>query len=84
MMNKVLVNVYVAKLDKDYDIYIPLDLPVGEIANLICKAANILSDNQLRDNNSYAIMDGSNGNFYNLNTIVSNTDIRNGKQLIFF
>lgn len=84
MTNKVLVNVYVIKLDKSYDIYIPLDLPVGEVAKLICKVANILSDNLLNDNSGYAIMDGSNGNFYDLNTIVSNTNIRNGKQLIFF
>ena len=47
MKNKFLINVYVVKLDKNYDIYIPSDLPVGEIANLICKAANILSENQL-------------------------------------
>ena len=84
MNNKFLINVYVVKLDKNYDIYIPSDLPVGEIANLICKAANILSENQLDSNNNYAIMDGSNGKFYDLNTIVSNTNIRNGKQIIFF
>ena len=46
MTNKVLINVYVVKLDKSYDIYIPLDLKVGEIANLICKAANILSQDK--------------------------------------
>ncbi len=84
MTNKVLINVYVVKLDKSYDIYIPLDLKVGEIANLICKAANILSENQLNSNNNYAIMDGSDGKFYDLNTNVSNTNIRNGKQIIFF
>lgn len=84
MKNKVLINVYVVKLDKNYDIYIPLDLPVGEIATLICKAANILSDNQLNTNAGYAIMDGNSGTFYDLNTLVSNTNIRNGKQIIFF
>ncbi|CCY47213.1 unknown [Firmicutes bacterium CAG:822] len=84
MKNKILINAYVVKLDKKYDIYIPIDLPVGEIANLIYKAANILSDNQLNSNSGYAIMDGSSGKFYDLNTIVSNTDIRNGKQIIFF
>ncbi len=84
MKNKVLVNVYVVKLDKNYDIYIPLDLPIGEIATLICKAANILSDNQFIFNDGYAIMDGNNGTFYDLNTIVSNSNIRNGKAIIFF
>lgn len=84
MENKILINVYVVKLDKNYDIYIPLDLPIGEIATLIYKAANILSDNQLNSNTGYAIMDGSSGKFYNLNTIVGNTNIRNGKQVIFF
>ena len=84
MKNKILINVYVVKLDKNYDIYIPMDLPVGEIATLIYKAANILSDNQLNSNTGYAIMYGSSGKFYNLNTIVGNTNIRNGKQVIFF
>ena len=84
MENKVLVNVYVAKLDMDYDIYVPIDLPVGEIANLIYKATNILSDNQLNSNGKYAIMDGATGKFYDLNAIVSTTDIKNGKNLIFF
>ena len=84
MKNKILINVYVVKLDKKYYIYIPLDLPVGEIATLIYNAANILSDNQLNSSTGYAIMDGSSGKFYNLNTIVGDTNIRNGKQLIFF
>lgn len=84
MKNKVLVNVYVVKINKDYDIYIPLDLQVGEIANLIFKATNLLSDINQESNNSFAIMDGSNGTFYDLNSTVSNTNIRNGKQIIFF
>ena len=84
MTNKVLINVYVVKLDKSYDIYIPIDLAVGEIANLINKAANSLSDNQLESNIGDAIMDGDTGKFYNLNTIVEKTNIRNGKQIIFF
>ena len=84
MTNKVLINVYVVKLDKSYDIYIRIDLAVGEIANLINKAANSLSDNQLESNIGHAIMDGDTGKFYNLTTIVEKTNIRNGKQIIFF
>ncbi len=84
MKNKILVNVYVVKLDKKYDIYIPTDLEIGKIANLICKATNLLTENQLNFNGGYAIMNSENGKFYDLNTIVENTDIKNGKELIFF
>lgn len=84
MKNKILVNVYVVKLDKKYDIYIPSDLEIGKIANLICKATSLLNENQLNFNEGYAIMNSENGKFYDLNTIVENTDIKNGKELIFF
>lgn len=84
MKNKVLVNVYVVKLGQNYDIYIPLDLPVGEIVNLISKAISGLSDYQLESNSGHAVMDGNTGKFYNLKEIISNTNIRNGKKLIFF
>ena len=84
MKNKILVNVYVVKLDKKYDIYIPTDLEIGKIANLICKATSLLNENQLNFNEGYAIMNSENGKFYDLNTIVENTDIKNGKELIFF
>ena len=46
MKNKFLVNVYVIKLDKKFDIYIPIDLKVGEIAKLICKATNLLAQDK--------------------------------------
>lgn len=84
MKNKFLVNVYVIKLDKKFDIYIPIDLKVGEIAKLICKATNLLAENQLKNVEKYAIMDNEKGTFYDLNAIVGNTDIKNGKKVIFF
>ena len=57
MKNKFLVNVYVIKLDKKFDIYIPIDLKVGEIAKLICKATNLLAENQLKTGEKYYISD---------------------------
>lgn len=83
MKNKVLINVYVSPLDESYNIYVPIGSRVGKIGNLITQAINSLSD-YVCFKDGYCIMDVSTGTFYDLNQLIKDTDIRNGKNLVIF
>lgn len=76
--NKILVNLYVLTLDKDFEIFIPVDEKVGNVVNLLAKS--LLGD--IPVNKNYAILNLYSGNVYKNNDLIRNTDIQNGTKLI--
>ncbi len=80
--NKILIELYIPLIEKNYDIYIPVNKKVGTIKELIEKALVEITDN------AYIIKDSSNfysketGQIYDVNQTVRDTDIVNGSRII--
>lgn len=80
-MNKILINIYVPNLNKDYDLFIPVNEFIWKINKLVVKSISDLSDGVLDIGFSYVILNIETGRVYNNNEIVINTDIRNTSKL---
>ncbi len=76
--NKVLVNIYIVSLSKNFEIFIPINEKVGNIVKLL---SSILIDSIDFSRNNI-IMNMNSGICYKNNDIVRNTDIRNDTKLV--
>lgn len=83
MDDKVLVNIIVPKLEKKYEIFLPVSKTIGETIILVAKALVELSNGHYQYQNKEKLYNKVTGIQYNLQDIVKSTDIRNGTDLIF-
>lgn len=81
-MNKVLVKVFFPQIDKLYDVWIPINKTIFEIIKLLSKGANDLNNGSFKYSDSLILYDRKTGNYYDWNSIVSDTNIKNGTELI--
>lgn len=81
MKNKVLINLIVPEIDKNYSIYIPVNKKIGNVVNLLSKAVNDLSEGEFPVSNSNLLYN-ANGKKYDVNSLVIKTDIRNSSTLV--
>lgn len=81
-MEKVLVNIYVPFIEKEYELFIPVNRKISIIKKLICKSIVELSDNNYRVNNTISLSNKENNYIYADDDFVIDTDIRNGTKLI--
>ena len=81
-MNKVLVEVLLPASGETYDIRIPLDSQLGEVAILIKKQLETLSKGRFIANNSTMLCDGESGEILDINRFVAELDIKNGSKLM--
>jgi len=82
MKNKVLIELIVPSIDEKYDIFIPVNLKVGEIINLINKSLKELNYGLYQSDIKRSLYDCSSGNNFSLNELIINTNIRNGSKLL--
>lgn len=76
--NKILVSIYIVSLSKNFEIFIPINEKVGNIAKLL---SNTLIDSiDLSRNN--VVMNMDSGVIYKNNDIIRATDIRNDTKLV--
>ena len=82
MNNKILIGLYIPLIEKNYDIYIPVNKKIGTIKKLIEEGLVELTDN------SYVIKEDSNfysketGTIYDVNKTVREPDLKNGSRII--
>ena len=81
-MNKTLVEVHVPAADKKFDVYIPAESKVHEVATLITKAINGLTAGKFKGDNSSILCDAGNGIILNVNITVAAHGIKNGSKLM--
>ena len=81
-MNKVLVKVYFPAIDEQYSVWIPLNKRIYNITLLLLKGVNELSDTEYLPKSMPSLYNKENGMHYNVNTLLKDTDIRNGTELI--
>ncbi len=82
MNNKILIGLYVPLIEKSYDIYIPINKKIGTVKKLIEDGLRELTDNSYiikEDSNFY---NKENGQIYDVNKTVRETDLKNGSKIL--
>ena len=75
--NKVLVNLYIISLDKNIELYLPINEKIGNILMLLEKSLFETSINK-----KMILLNLRSGNVYKNNDLIRDTDIKNGAKLI--
>ena len=76
--NKVLVNLYILSLGKNYEIFVPVNEKIGNISKLL----NITMFDSINSEKNNVIVNVETGVPYKNNTLVIDSDIRNGTKLV--
>lgn len=82
MKNKVLIKLIVPELNDSYDIFVPVNEYIWKIIKLSVKAVSDLTGGALDIGKDYYLINKQNGNIYNNNQILINTEVRNATELI--
>ncbi len=82
MDNKILIEVYIPSIEKEYDIFIPISKRVGTIQKLIEEGINVFNDNNFTLREDMNLYSKDTGMIYDVNQKVIDTDLENGSQLI--
>lgn len=80
--NKILIELYIPLIERNYDLYIPINKKVGTIKKLIEDGLVDLTDNEYiikEDTNFYS---KETGEIYDVNKSVRETDLKNGSRII--
>ena len=80
--NKVLVTLNVPSLENKYDIYIPVNRKIYSVIDMLKKVLYTLSQGAFDMENYYLLYDESTGNIFDVNSLVRDTNIRNGSTII--
>lgn len=79
---KVLVEVLVPSLDKSFDVYLPINRRIGNIINLLNKALVEESNGEYVGSNNTMLYDSISGQSYAINSLLRETNIRNGSIVV--
>lgn len=84
MKNKVLIKAIFPSIDREYDIKIPVNEIMWKVNKLVVKAIYDMNGINIDiKNDNFVMINKNNGNIYQNNTIVIDTDIRNGTEIVF-
>lgn len=81
-MNKVLVKVFFPKIDKKYEVWIPLNKKIYSVISLLLKGVNEVNNDIYKSKDIPMLYNRKNGEYYDLNSLVQETNIKNGTELI--
>ena len=82
MKNKVLVKLIVPEIDEEFDIFIPINKRIGNIIILIIKSILELKQVNYNLNPASSLYNRETGERYSEQSLVRETNIRNGTNLI--
>lgn len=81
-MNKVLIEVIVPVANIKYDVYIPLESKISEVANLLANAMSDLSNHKYMPGEMVTMCNYKSGKEYDKNLYCFEVDIENGTQIV--
>ena len=84
MEYKVLVTILVPEVEKNFEVYLPVNKTIGEVLKLINKLINESTSGIFPMKNNLALCNSFTNEVYRFNKFVRDTDIRNGTQLVFY
>ncbi len=82
MKNKVLIELIVPDIDEKFNLYIPINKRIGNIVVLLNKAVKELTNGLYDGNNKTILYNKVTNERYAVNSLVRETNIRNGTVLI--
>ena len=82
MKNKLLVCVLVPDIDKNFDVFIPINKKIGNIINLLNKAITDISEGNYVGTKKTLLYDRETGEKYPVNKLVRETSIKNSTQIV--
>ena len=80
--NKVLVSVNIPILEKKYDMYFPVNRKIHNVIGMIKTSLYELSQGSFDVNTKCILYNEENGDAYDMNILVRESDIRNGSKVI--
>ena len=80
--SKVLVSVNIPILEKKYDIYFPVNRKISNVIKMIKSSLVQLSQESFDVNANYILYNKENGEPYDMNILVRDSNIRNGSKVI--
>lgn len=83
MKNKVLVELIVPEIDEIFNVYLPVNRRVGNVIELLNKSLLDLT-NGVYGNSNRNFLYNQQGEKYPLNSLIRETDIRNGTSIVLF
>jgi len=84
MEYKVLVTILVPEIEKNYEVYLPVNRAIGDVCKLINKLINEDTNGVYPITNTIALCNKFTSELYPYEKLVRDTNIRNGSQLVFF
>ena len=82
MKNKVLVNLMVPEIDRNFDVYLPINKKIGNIINLLNKTISEMSNGEYKESITDILYNVTTGERYYPDVLLVNTNIRNGTKLV--
>lgn len=82
MDNKILLEVFIPLVEESYDVFVPVNKTMGTIKKVIEKGIVDLSDNGYAIKNDTNLYSKETGEIYNVNLKLTETNLKNGSQVI--
>lgn len=80
--NKILIELEIPLIEKKYDLFIPCNKKIGTIKRLIEEALVELTSNAYVPKDDSNFYSKENGQYYDVNKTVRDTDLKNGSRII--
>lgn len=80
--NKILLEVFIPLIEEEYDVFVPVNKTMGTIKKIIEKGIIDLSDNGYTVKEDTSLYSKETGDIYNVNLKLTETDLKNGSQVI--
>jgi hypothetical protein len=81
-MNKIIIKLFVPKIDREYDVFIPTNKRISSVIALLVKAINELSNGSFSPSQMPMLYNKITAQSYDINMTIKESDIRNGTELI--
>ena len=80
--NKILLEVYIPSIEKEYDIFVPVNKKIGTIKRMIETGITDLTDDVYSISDDTNLYSKDTGNMYDVNVSLIDTDLKNGSRII--
>lgn len=80
--NKILLEVYIPSIEKEYDIFVPVNKKIGTIKKMIETGITDLTDDVYSISDDTNLYSKDTGNMYDVNVSLIDTDLKNGSRII--
>ena len=81
-MNKIIIKLFVPKIDREYDVFIPTNKRISSVIALLVKAINELSNGSFSPSQMPMLYNKITAQSYDINMTIKESDICNGSELI--